>query len=61
MFFFTIAACFQPLGMEDFSIPRENVKSSILDNIFNTRLNYEGNNQFSGGTYRNVDVDIFYG
>ena len=46
-----MAACFQPLGMEDFSIPGENVKSSVKDNIFNTRLNYDGS-QFYGGAYR---------
>ena len=44
--------------MEDFSIPKENVKSSVQNNIVNTRLNYEGS-QFYGGAYRNVNVDIF--
>ena len=49
---YTIAACFQPLGMEDFSIPKENVQSTIHSNIFNARLNYEGSSQFNAGAYR---------
>ena len=49
---FAIAACFQPLGMEDQSIPKQNVKSSVQDNIFNAGLNYAGRNQFVGGVYK---------
>ncbi|KAL9983324.1 hypothetical protein ACROYT_G005476 [Oculina patagonica] len=41
-------AYFQPLGMEDFSIPKQNINSNVQHNIFNTRLNY-GGNQFVGG------------
>lgn len=44
-------ACFQPLGMEDFSIPSKNVDSSVASNIFNARLNYAGTNQFVGGVF----------
>lgn len=50
--FFAIVACFQPLGMEDQSIPKQNVKSSVQDNIFNAGLNYAGRNQFVGGAYK---------
>ncbi|XP_022786019.1 uncharacterized protein LOC111326318 [Stylophora pistillata] len=42
-------ACFQPLGMEDFSIPSKNVDSSVASNIYNVRLNYAQRNQFVGG------------